>query len=103
VPDHTHLSEILALGLDDDAFGTTLARFVHRATPNRPRPPRPAGKDTYERASRATLAHPPGRQTSAGCCSPRSRRLPWRPARPRRCGWARSCWRARRGRCGANV
>ncbi|MGW1025616.1 alpha/beta hydrolase [Streptomyces sp. NPDC002577] len=32
VPDHTHLSEILALGLDDDAFGVLLARFVHRVT-----------------------------------------------------------------------
>ena len=37
VPDHTHLSEILALGLDDDAFGSVLARFVHRVTTSRPR------------------------------------------------------------------
>ncbi|MEU9267128.1 alpha/beta hydrolase [Streptomyces sp. NPDC048251] len=32
VPDHTHLSEIFTLGLDDDAFGSMLARFVHRVT-----------------------------------------------------------------------
>ena len=32
VPDHTHLSEILSLGLDDDAFGAVLARFVHGST-----------------------------------------------------------------------
>lgn len=31
VPDHTHLSEISALGLDDEAFGAMLARFTHRA------------------------------------------------------------------------
>ncbi|MGW1025611.1 alpha/beta hydrolase [Streptomyces sp. NPDC002577] len=28
VPGHTHLSEILSLGMDDAAFGTMLARFV---------------------------------------------------------------------------
>ena len=33
---HTHLSEIFSLGLDDDAFGTALARFVHRATATQP-------------------------------------------------------------------
>jgi acetyl esterase/lipase len=32
IPDHTHQSEIFSLGLDDDAFGTTLARFVRRVT-----------------------------------------------------------------------
>ncbi|MCC3332193.1 alpha/beta hydrolase [Nocardia abscessus] len=35
VPDHTHLSEIFSLGLDEDALGTTLARFIHRATSDR--------------------------------------------------------------------
>ncbi|MGR7026770.1 alpha/beta hydrolase [Geodermatophilus sp. URMC 62] len=35
VPDHTHLSEILALGLDEDAFGAVFARFVHGATTSR--------------------------------------------------------------------
>ncbi|MEV7731713.1 alpha/beta hydrolase [Streptomyces sp. NPDC088921] len=29
VPGHTHLSEILVLGLDDESFGDDLARFVH--------------------------------------------------------------------------
>lgn len=33
VPDHTHLSSILALGLDDDALGAVLARFVHGVPP----------------------------------------------------------------------
>ena len=36
VPDHTHLSEIFALGLDDDAFGAQWARFVHRVTKDKP-------------------------------------------------------------------
>ncbi|MEV4641418.1 alpha/beta hydrolase [Actinoplanes sp. NPDC049548] len=30
IPDHTHLSEIYSLGLDDEAFGGILARFVSR-------------------------------------------------------------------------
>lgn len=34
IPDHTHLSGIMALGLDDEAFGLTLARFVHRCGSN---------------------------------------------------------------------
>jgi triacylglycerol lipase len=33
---HTHISEIFSLGLDDDAFGATLARFVHSATATEP-------------------------------------------------------------------
>jgi len=37
VPGHTHLSEILSLGLDDEAFGATLARFVHQVTGPRSR------------------------------------------------------------------
>lgn len=36
IPDHTHLSEIFALGLDDDAFGAQWARFVHRVTKDKP-------------------------------------------------------------------
>jgi acetyl esterase/lipase len=35
VAGHTHLSEIFALGLDDEAFGTTLARFIRRASAGR--------------------------------------------------------------------
>ncbi|GAB1690124.1 alpha/beta hydrolase [Krasilnikovia sp. M28-CT-15] len=31
IPDHTHLSEIQSLGLDDEAFGAALARFIRRA------------------------------------------------------------------------
>jgi acetyl esterase/lipase len=32
IPDHTHQSEIFSVGLDDEAFGSILARFVHRVT-----------------------------------------------------------------------
>lgn len=35
IPDHNHQSEIFSLGLDDDAFGSTLARFAHRVTASR--------------------------------------------------------------------
>ncbi|GIF06882.1 alpha/beta hydrolase [Actinoplanes siamensis] len=34
IPDHTHLSEIQSLGLDEVAFGGMLARFVHRTRRN---------------------------------------------------------------------
>jgi triacylglycerol lipase len=45
VSDHTHLSAILALGLDDDAFGTVLARFVHRVAGVGRTVPAPGGPD----------------------------------------------------------
>lgn len=35
VPGHTHISEIYSLGLDEDAFGAVLARFIHRVAGQR--------------------------------------------------------------------
>lgn len=34
VPGHTHLSEILSLGLDEEAFGAQLARFINTVAPD---------------------------------------------------------------------